>query len=400
METISLDVYVQTVEGILSASSTFTYSGAQTPLVNKMSHVVWATGTFSLSGKTCDSDPSHFTVRIGNYRADLADPSVLNSLTFSPYSSTSLVNYYPPADMPCGFGNLSFTTENSELSIGPGLARMFPDKRPVDYAYDFTYGRNFDSTISGTAFSICLLPVIISISPAIGSLAGGTIVTILGHGFPFNTSLVTVFTSGQICDVTYADVNKLLCTTRSVVPARLEDEVAMFDRLLSDETFSSNTTRPFGSSGCWVTMWDALLTNYISTPSEVAAPATISFPWRNGLSFSMWYDFGYRWWSSLGLANADFTAEITTVMIVPLTGNYTFFVNADDEAYVYGNNQLLARASSERPDTFFTLPSQRSRPVFLKRGSRFFLRVKTASGHSAFNFHRQKCRVFVFCFLS
>lgn len=43
-------VYIATVEGILGASSTFTYSNAYTPAVLRMSHYSWGSATSSVMG--------------------------------------------------------------------------------------------------------------------------------------------------------------------------------------------------------------------------------------------------------------------------------------------------------------------------------------------------------------
>jgi hypothetical protein len=98
--------------------------------------------------------------------------------------------------------NLTFASQSdqSEGYQGTGFANMFEVRRPIDFAYDFTYGYNFDAALSGTAYSICVLPGISSVSPSTGSFGGGTLLTINGFGFPRDASALRVYAGKYFSD--------------------------------------------------------------------------------------------------------------------------------------------------------------------------------------------------------
>jgi hypothetical protein len=68
-------------------------------------------------------------------------------------------------------------------------------------------------------------PRIDSVFPAVGSLAGGTQVTIAGGGFPMNESNVGVFIGGRQCTVTYSNLESIICNTTSASNATVASKV-------------------------------------------------------------------------------------------------------------------------------------------------------------------------------
>jgi hypothetical protein len=103
----------------------------------------------------------------------------------------------------------------------------------------------------------------------------------------------------------------------------------------------------------------------------------------------------------------SFTADISTIFVAPYSGSYSFYLNADDIAKVYGSRVIHSSSSSssstsasstaataaQRPlygpesvvcyssyhanDEFYWYTSQRSAPMHLSRGERFKLRIRT-----------------------
>lgn len=127
--------------------------------------------------------------------------------------------------MAAGAYNLSMTIGDSNyVGWGSGSARTFPVQIPngingntndLSYSYQYLY----DATLSGTPYNFYLLPAVSSISPAMGSVAGGTVLTITGTGFSNNVSRNVVYAGGQPCTVISADFTSLQCVTSPVTSA-------------------------------------------------------------------------------------------------------------------------------------------------------------------------------------
>jgi hypothetical protein len=173
----------------------------------------------------------------------------------------------------------------------------------------------------------------------------------------------------------------------------LWDRVKQAKFAKTEPDFYLNSSRPYGSAGAWVKMW-----SYGN--DEKDEDMILSFPWREGLSFSMYYNFGGSSWPSyVGLSQSSraFTAYIETVLLAPYTGYYTFYLSADDTAQLYGailsptissisnssslyQEELLASVSSYVvPYNFFTYSTQVSDSIWLARGQRYSLRTRTVS---------------------
>lgn len=73
-------------------------------------------------------------------------------------------------------------------------------------------------------------PRIDSISPLVGSLAGGTEVTLDGGGFPMNDADASVIVAGRKCVVTYASLEKIICNTTKASNATVPTKVRVGDR--------------------------------------------------------------------------------------------------------------------------------------------------------------------------
>ena len=78
-------------------------------------------------------------------------------------------------------------------------------------------------------------PRIDSVSPTVGSLAGGTHVTIVGGGFPMNESKAEVFVGGRKCIVTYSNFESIVCNTTAASNATVASKVDI-------ETYSVDAT--------------------------------------------------------------------------------------------------------------------------------------------------------------
>jgi hypothetical protein len=396
---VELSVYVQTVETIYSATTTFVYSGAYTPQIIKMSHVAYGTQVPYVIGRTSTSVTSDLAIMIEGQYADLGEDASLNPVSYYMWSSTSKVYYRTPTDIPAGFANLSMTSQDDQTggTEGTGLARMFPNRIPIGYSYDKSYGKNFRTSPAGVSYSLEVVPSVASVSPSKGSLAGGTVVTIRGSGFSNNVSVLSVFVGGEPCAVTSATVEMITCVTAKVSRPLNGDmpELMMTDDAYDMPYFDAVTARSYGSSGALIKMW-----YYFGGKVGNDAYATV-FPWRQGFDFSMYNEFGYSWPSDTGLMpNTYFAADVITILVAPYTGSYVFYINVDDVAYLYGSlinrnktesaasavaravtkQSLLCYATSYQAyDVYNQYTTQVSQPVRLKRGQRYLLRARTVS---------------------
>jgi len=350
----TLSVYLQTVETIVGVQTTYYYNGGMTPAVTKMSHCTRATSLSQIVGKLASDQLENFNVKIGSQFANLGEENEFNSESFNSWSRSSKLLYRPPVDMPAGFYNLSLTVLNDpyDSSRGAGLARMFPKQKSFLYNLDYSFDYNFDASLSGIPFSICLQPVITSISPNVGSIVGGTLVTVVGHGFLSTSTDMTVYIGGRICDVidesdkryvrnihglteTFQCITRpaddlevlrrdQLVKSRVVTASQSHEEIAFQEYVFRDSSFLFTSPRTHGSPGWWMKLWD--MGSYYSnqlTDSRVRLSGGI----RQGLSLGFWYDFGSNWpttagYSSSGYQAHAFVADFAAVLTAPYTGTF------------------------------------------------------------------------------
>jgi hypothetical protein len=388
---VDVDVYLQTVEGILGKSTTFLYTGGSTPSIFKMSHYGRGNVPSFVQGYITTDKIQEINIKIGDNFASLGDPSELNPPSLNAWSWTTKVWYQPSMDMNAGFYNLSMSVQ-SDQSKGDranGLARMFPKQKPYPQ-WDYFYTYNFDSSASGEVYSYCLQPVIESVSPSIGSLVGGTKLTIKGGGFSKDKSQIAVLAGGRPCDVISADHEEIICITRLPEPlSTLNDYIKSVSYDTSTFPYFSkpvvgSSNRNFGSAGWWMKMWNK--NNYYSnkmTDNNVQ----FSLGWKSGSLFSMNYYFEDNTWpSKLGYTagNNDviFAADFQTYLIAPCTGLYQFYMTSDDSSNLYGtrlgdNERELMATSYTPPGDYYTNPSsKRSKVVYLARGEKYRLRAR------------------------
>ena len=125
--------------------------------------------------------------------------------------------------MTSGAYNLSLIIQDTEnVGWGNGLARMFPNHGAFGF-YQAYYQNvyHFDASLTGVPYSNYLLPSVSQISPAAGSVAGGTIITITGSGFSKNISRNIVYVGGELCTVIASDFKSIQCTTSPIAPSSL-----------------------------------------------------------------------------------------------------------------------------------------------------------------------------------
>lgn len=382
---VDVNVFVQTAETQLGAKSKYTYYYSMTPLITKVDHAVWATSTSTITGCPTSADSSAFVIKIDNQFADLGEIGELNKESFSTtYSRNDNVIYFrPPTDIVAGFRNISWNVQNpSSSSSGPGLAETFDDYYPLDLKADLTYKYYYDTTFLGTTFSVYVLPTISSISTQVGSIAGGTRLIVKGHGFSPDS---IVFAGGELCQVEQVTVDSLTCITSPHRDTLVTDptKLAVFSDTIQTggKSITLNSTRPYGSAGAWFKLWKRSDPNYGKDSS-----ALLSVPWRtDGTFISMYSGYGGSTWNTnigLSYSSITFDAELRTNLIAPVSGNYSFYLVADDYATLYGGAKsvVLAKLTSYLPAyDFWKQSTQISRPVYLTKGDVYPLRLTTVS---------------------
>ena len=82
---------------------------------------------------------------------------------------------------------------------------------------------------------------ILSIYPTIGSVLGGTILSIIGENFSPNTGQNQIFLNDIICDIIYNNNTYINCTTRAI-QYELNSTVTLYGRLIEKAICIDNTT--------------------------------------------------------------------------------------------------------------------------------------------------------------
>lgn len=417
---VSLSIYLQTVESILGTSSTFTYTGAFTPQIIRMSHSTWGTATSSITGKFAAAYLDDISVFVGgggnigssNY-GDLGEPGEINNEIWgnSNYwwgKQEYTIYYHPPSDLAGGFYNLSVVVQDLEqVGWGSGSARTFPTQYPLSYVYtngDATHQYLYDTSLSGAPYNLCLFPTVSRIFPKIGSVGGGTTLTIRGGGFSLNSSRNIIYAGGEPCTVLTVDSTTLTCQTAPVSGASL----AAFERgvLTSKQIvfgtpqdipsvpfdWVHNSSRSYGSSGWWVKVWDWNAFNAQKFPDS---DVRLSFTVHEDLSFSLYRSVGGDWYSQLNYQSKlnewssfyaqSYVADYITTLVAPYSGYYFFYIlSSDDETTVYGASY---NATGPGPETLLVSSAyaninvqwsnrRKSRGVFLRIGDRYQLRSR------------------------
>lgn len=95
------------------------------------------------------------------------------------WSYSTNLYYLSPSDLTGGVYNLTLKAQYKSGigTVGSGNARMFPKQRPYNY-YNYFHRYNFDAAWSGKVYSVAVQPVIYSVTPTAGSIAGGTVVKV------------------------------------------------------------------------------------------------------------------------------------------------------------------------------------------------------------------------------
>jgi hypothetical protein len=380
---VDIRIYVRGVEGVLTPQipPKFYYYNYWTPAIYWLPSATWGSASTQIIVRSQNVDLSSIKVAFGEgYSADLGSDDELNSDALSGRSSEYTLYFRPPQDMPGGYLNLSLTAQDdfSHGSASTGRAFCFENGRNVDGAFQRFY--MYQSTLNGTVFNSAVYPTIFAVSPSIGSIAGGTIVTITGSGF--SSRFLEVLVGGFPCSVLTSSVDTITCRTAPRIPhSDVVDAYAnnYLSSLMSDLQIAISP-RNTGSPGWWVKMWDRFASRLDDDT------AILSFAWRQRFYFSMYNDYGNNWHTRLNLnfPSMAYIQDAASVFTAPYAGYYTFYIAVDDIGYLYASssdievNEVLiaSNPSYVSSEWFFKNPSQTSLPIPLAKGEKLYLRFR------------------------
>ncbi|KAH8075485.1 hypothetical protein JL721_1495 [Aureococcus anophagefferens] len=102
-----------------------------------------------------------------------------------------------------------------DFAAGSYNASVFFDTNTRDEVGGLTWNlvKNLSRDAFGETYAVQYYPHVQSVSPALGSLEGGTLVTIAGGGFSDDASLVHVDVAGAPCDVVSSTLVEVVCRT-------------------------------------------------------------------------------------------------------------------------------------------------------------------------------------------
>lgn len=166
--------------------------------------------------------------------------------------------------------------------------------------------------------------------------------------------------------------------------------------------WSYKSTRGFGSAGFWLKMWDSVAVGKNTFTNDLVR---VSLGFRQGLQYGFSFNMNtYNWPQMVGYTSGAtdarvFGADYVGVLVAPYTGQYQFFANADDSLKVYGapyisgtsygaETLLISVSSYTVPADFVTYAAiNRSPTIYLRRGSRYKLRIRLINTGGADNIH-------------
>lgn len=164
-----------------------------------------------------------------------------------------------------------------------------------------------------------MFPVIDSVSPATGSLAGGTLVTITGRGFPTLNmgDTLTISAGGAPCTVVSSSYSTVTCTT-GARPANWAAPTPIAGlypgaRGLEAETYNFTLAPPPS------TLW-RMNTSAINQDTNPGAKWIVEDKWE------------LPYWNDV----VNYTSRSRAFFTAPRAGDYRFVMAADDYGHLNG----------------------------------------------------------------
>ena len=389
--TVDISIFVSSVEGILTPITppVFTYSNGWSPIIYWMLTNTWGTASSPIVVRSDNVALQSIDILFnGMNHASLGTNGELNNEDL-PGNSNELDLYFrPPEDMSGGYYNLSMVVQDdfTHGSASTGIAITFDTDRYDNSNYYRFY--LYQSSLHGISYSVCLLPSISSISPSLGSIGGGTTVTIKGTGFSINKDLLQVYVGGYDCQVISSDTTTISCITSPKISSSTIYTLFQSNNLIStiNNPNIQISPRNQASPGWWFKVWDA---NDVWSNTLQHDKINFEFGWRQKFYFSLYDYYGWNWYltttTNIMAQSPVYAFDAGTIFFAPFAGYYTFYVSSDDYSYLYAssdgmelNEKLLAyNPTYSTSKKFFQFPNKQiSTPVPLRKGEKLYLRYR------------------------
>uniref|UniRef100_S4RLX4 PA14 domain-containing protein n=1 Tax=Petromyzon marinus TaxID=7757 RepID=S4RLX4_PETMA len=189
-----------------------------------------------------------------------------------------------------------------------------------------------------------------AVSPAAGSLEGGTLLTVTGRFFDQTDAPVRVLVGGRKCLVTAVTDTQITCRTQRFVP--------------------SNATFYTGGRGLRLEIWNG------SQPQSFEKIALL-----NASSPGYALDTVDATWKRWATGWNYFTARFSGFFVPPENGSYEFYVRGDDKCALFLSpsgdpaDKVKVAYSNRVTHSYFKDASQRSPPVQLVAGQPCYLEL-------------------------
>ncbi|XP_043922184.1 fibrocystin-L [Protopterus annectens] len=227
----------------------------------------------------------------------------------------------------------------------------------ISYILDSNYGRSMPNIATYFVSSLNKIYMfqtyadITGVTPLVGSIHGGTILTITGDLFDQTDAPATVLIGGQNCAVLNLTNNEIICETA----AKPKDLPLLFP----------------GSRGIKVEMWKN------QNPSSLDAVLLYNSS-TSGYQEATWVDAAsYSWPNSLNY----FVARLSGFFVPPETDNYTFFIRGDDRSALYFSETGHPRDKVKiaycdwASNSYYNIYTQQSKVFLLQKGKPYYLEI-------------------------
>ena len=216
----------------------------------------------------------------------------------------------------------------------------------------------------GTPYQVTVVPAVTSVQPNVGSVAGGTVLTITGTSFNADEpDANTVSVGGIPCEV--LSVAQFEITCRLAHDPALAPEVDAACAAPSLKTDQVDDTHWLGSRGVTQDTWDFAQNVYSDLDMSLSRQVRVD-PFMSSV-----LSLGHR------------TLQMSAYLVLPMSGTFSFFLVSDDNGALYLDGTRIAHESGWRallrPETS-QLHQEGSYPFDLVAGHPYHLRATSSSG--------------------
>ncbi|XP_069478234.1 fibrocystin-L [Ambystoma mexicanum] len=231
----------------------------------------------------------------------------------------------------------------------------------ISFILDAEYGRS--SPQSATYFVSSLnkitmfqtYAVVSAITPASGSMKGGTLLTISGQYFDDTDQPIRVSLGGDSCFVRDHNDTTIRCRAPPSPPRDALNSITVFP----------------GGRGLKLEVWNN------SSPTNLEDALAYNEN-TTGYAGASWVDSASYTWPT---QQDNFVARLSGFLVVPESGNYTFFIQGDDRFALYFSqtglpaDKVKIASGNSRANSFFSFASQKSSVFLLQEENAYYMEI-------------------------